>query len=99
ERALKAHQQESRRPLRELRVEAGFLSQDELADFINGQFASSRKKSVISSKTVWRAENGHPIAPTKALLIIAALKARQVEANLESVAWVIGNQGKRTNRE
>ena len=95
-RVLEVHQKRSRRPLRELRVEAGFMTQDELADVINERFASPRKKSVMSSKTIWRAENDHPIAATKALLIIAALKARGVEANLESVAWVIGNQGKRT---
>jgi len=95
ERVLEAQQQESRRPLREMRVEAGFMTQDELADFINERFASPRRKSVMSSKTVWRAENGHPIAATKALLIIAALKARGVEASLVSIAWVIGNQGKR----
>ncbi len=99
ERQLVAHQQSFRRPLRELRVEAGFLTQDELADFINEQFATTRKRSAMSSKTIWRAENGHPIAATKALLILAALKARGVEASLSSVAWVIGNQGKRTNRE
>jgi hypothetical protein len=34
ERQLVAHQQRFRRPLRELRVEAGFLTQDELADFM-----------------------------------------------------------------
>jgi hypothetical protein len=96
ERQLVAHQQESRRPLRELRVEAGFMTQDELAVFINERFASPQRKSVMSSKTVWRAENGHPIAATKALLIIAALKEREIEARLENVAWVIGNQGKRT---
>lgn len=95
-RVLAAHQQGTRRPLRELRVEAGFMTQDELTDFINQRFASPRRKSVISSKTVWRAENGHPIAPTKGLLILAALKERGVEASLESVAWIIGNQGKRT---
>jgi hypothetical protein len=95
ERLLAAHQQGSQRPLRELRVEARFMTQDELADFINEQFASPRRKSMMSSKTVWRAENGHPIATAKALLIIAALKARGVEASLTSVAWVIGNQGKR----
>ena len=53
----------------------------------------------MSSKTIWRAENGHPIAATKALLILAALKAHGVEASLASVGWVLGNQGKRTNRE
>ena len=99
ERQLVAHQQRFRRPLRELRVEAGFLIQDELADFINEQFATARKRSVMSSKTIWRAENGYPIAATKALLILAALKARGMEASLASVVWVIGNQGKRTNRE
>jgi|SRR5258708_249826 hypothetical protein len=99
ERALEAHHKQSRRPLRELRVEAGFLTQDELADFINERFASPRKQSVISSRTIWRAENNHPVAATKALLILAALKAREVEASLESVAWIIGNQGKRTSRE
>ncbi|OLB53793.1 MAG: hypothetical protein AUI01_11085 [Ktedonobacter sp. 13_2_20CM_2_56_8] len=99
ERQLVAHQQDFRRPLRELRVEAGFLTQDELADFINEQFATARKRSVMSSKTIWRAENGHPIAATKALLILAALKAHGVEASLASVGWVLGNQGKRTNRE
>ena len=99
ERQLVAHQHSFRRPLRELRVEAGFLTQDELADFINEQFATARKRSVMSSKTIWRAENGHPIAATKALLILAALKARGVEATLASVVWVIGNQGKRTNRK
>jgi hypothetical protein len=99
-RSLEAHQKRSsRRPLRELRVEAGFMTQDDLAAFINEQYISPRKKSVMSSKTVWRAENNHPIAATKALLILAALKARKVEASLESVAWIIGNQGKRTNRE
>lgn len=96
ERVLEAHEQKSRQPLRELRVEAGFMTQDELTDFINQRFASPRRKSVISSKTVWRAENGHPIAATKALLIIAALKEREVDANLESVVWIIGAQGKRT---
>jgi hypothetical protein len=99
ERQLMTHQQHFRRPLRELRVEAGFLTQDELADFINEQFGTARKRSVMSSKTIWRAENGHPIAATKALLILAALKARGVEASLASVGWVIGNQGKRVNRE
>lgn len=99
ERQLVAHQQRLRRPLRELRVEAGFLTQDELADFINEQFATARKRPVMSSKTIWRAENDHPIAATKALLILAALKARGVEASLASVEWIIGNQGKRTNRE
>src|SRR2546421_582048 len=79
--------------------DAGFLTQDELADFINEQFATARKRSVMSSKTIWRAENGHPIAATKALLILAALKAHGVEASLASVGWVLGNQGKRTNRE
>src|SRR5260221_2213125 len=69
ERVVEAHQNRSRRPLRELRVEAGFMTQDELAAFINEQFASPRKKSVMSSKTIWRAENDHPIAATKALLI------------------------------
>jgi hypothetical protein len=99
ERVVEAHQNRSRRPLRKLRVEAGFMTQDELAAFINEQFASPRKKSVMSSKTIWRAENDHPIAATKALLILAALKVRGVEGSLESVAWIIGNQGKRTNRE
>ena len=77
-RVLEAHQKQSRRrPLRELRVEAGFMTQDDLAAFINEQFAPPRKRSVMSSKTIWRAENDHPIASTKALLIIAALKARR----------------------
>jgi len=80
-------------------VEAGFLTQDELTDFINQRFASLRRKSVISSKTVWRAENGQPIAATKALLILAALKERGVKASMESVAWVIGHQGRRATRE
>src|SRR5256885_17242480 len=99
ERQLVAHQQDFRRPLRELRVEAGFLTQDELADFINEQFATARKRSVMSSKTIWRAENGHPIAATKALLILAALKARGVEASPARVARGLGHQGKRTKRE
>jgi hypothetical protein len=96
ERVLESHRKKSRRPLRELRVEAGFQTQDELAAFINERFSSPRKHLVISSRTVWRAENNHPIALAKALLIVSALKVRQVEASLESVAWVIGNQGKRT---
>lgn len=99
ERVLEAPEQESRRPLRELRVEAGFMTQEELAAFINERFASPQRKSVISSKTVWRAENGCPVAVTKALLIIAALKECGVEASMTSVAWVMGNQGKRANSE
>src|SRR5438046_384359 len=38
ERVLQAHQRPARRSLRELRVEAGFLTQDDLTDFINEHF-------------------------------------------------------------
>jgi hypothetical protein len=92
--ALNTHAPQ-KRSLLELRVQARFFSQPALAHFINEQFATERQPSIISTRTIWRAENGYPIAQTTALLILAALQARGVDVTQEDINWVIGHQGKR----
>ncbi|GHO97447.1 hypothetical protein KSF_074950 [Reticulibacter mediterranei] len=92
--ALKSHTHQ-KRSLHELRVRAGLYSQKALADYINERFATEHKPSVISARTIWRAENGSPIAQTTALLIVAALQERGVQATIDRIDWVIGHQGKR----
>jgi hypothetical protein len=85
----------SKRPLSALRLQAGFLSQEEQAGFINARYDSPPAKPVISPKTIWNAEHGRPISERSAFLIIAALKERGVLAESEDLDWVIGQQGKR----
>jgi len=92
--ALRAHHTQ-KRSLRELRVQARFFSQADLAHFINERFATPRKPSIISPRTIWRAENGHPIAHTTALLIVTALREQGIQVSVEHIDWVIGHQGKR----
>ncbi len=92
--ALHAHAPQ-KRSLLEWRVQARFFSQPALAHFINEQFATEQQPSIISARTIWRAENGHPIAQTTALLILAALQARGVNVTLDDINWIIGHQGKR----
>src|SRR2546430_9897571 len=47
ERQLVAHQQDFRRPLRELRVEAGFLTKYYLSYSINERFAKARTRTIM----------------------------------------------------
>jgi hypothetical protein len=86
-----------RRPLKVLRVQAGFLSQKALALHINSMFEgpTGGGKPVISARTIWRAENKYPISETSARLIIPSLRVKGVEVEIGDVDWVIGHQGKR----
>jgi hypothetical protein len=84
-----------KRSLLELRIQARFFTQPELARFINERFATPSKPSIISPRTIWRAENGYPIAKTTALLIVEALQERGIQVTVEQIDWVIGQQGKR----
>lgn len=91
-------QRQGRNALLELRVRARFLTQESLASYINAMYDSPPLKPVMSAKTIWRAENGQPIAETTAWLIVTALKDRDVEVRVDQVDWIIGHQGKRRNR-
>lgn len=88
----------SKQQLAALRIQARFLSQDDLARFINGKHNSPPEKGVISVKTIWNAEHAKPISHRSALLILGALRERGVMVEAEDIDWVLGQQGKRSPR-
>lgn len=68
----------AKRNLVDVRIDAGFNSQEELASIAG-----------VVRSTVWMAENGRPIAYRSARKIVNALKTKGVEIEVDDLDWKI----------
>ena len=68
--------------LRDMRVDAGFFSQEALGK------AAGRSKAII-----WKAENHRPITRVSATMILFALRDRGYNVTINEIDWVIKPTG------
>lgn len=71
----------AKRNLVDIRIDAGFDSQEELASVAG-----------VVRSTVWMAENGRPIAYRSARKIINALKTKGVDLEVDDLNWNVPNK-------
>lgn len=74
---------EAKRELLDVRLSAGFESQQELA-----------RVAGVDKSTIWLAENGRIIGRKSAMKIILALRSKGTDVNIEDLSWLVSNNKK-----